>query len=54
MVAQGVLPFEFVPETSRTTLTGLAGLPVYLDLVAVTSAASSGRARSPIYCSAPA
>ncbi|MAE70086.1 MAG: hypothetical protein CME06_06415 [Gemmatimonadetes bacterium] len=35
MVAQGVLPFESVPETSKTTLTGLAGLPVYLDLAAV-------------------
>ena len=42
MVAQGVLPFESVPETSKTTLAGLAGLPVYLDLAAVTSAASSG------------
>ncbi|MAE72007.1 MAG: hypothetical protein CME06_16260 [Gemmatimonadetes bacterium] len=35
MVAEGVLPFAFVPETGKTSLTGLAGLPVYLDLAAV-------------------
>ena len=34
MIAQGVLPFEFVPETRKTTLTAFAGLPVYLDLAA--------------------
>ena len=35
MVSQGVLPFDFVPETGRTDLTSRAGLPVYLDLAAV-------------------
>ncbi len=34
MVAQGVLPFEFVPETGKTDLTASAGLLVYLDLSA--------------------
>ena len=34
MLAQGVLPFEFLPETGKTNLTAYAGLPVYLDLAA--------------------
>ena len=32
MLAQGVLPYEFLPESRRTSLTGYAGLAVYLDL----------------------
>ena len=32
MVAQGVLPYQYEVETHKTSLTGLAGLPIYLDL----------------------
>jgi len=32
MVAQGVLPYQLEADTKRSTLTGLAGLPIYLDL----------------------
>jgi hypothetical protein len=35
MVAQGVLPYQLAEETQKTRLTGLAGLPVYLDLAHV-------------------
>jgi hypothetical protein len=35
MVAQGVLPYQLTEETQKTCLTGLAGLPVYLDLAHV-------------------
>lgn len=35
MVAQGVLPYQLEEETHTTCLTGLAGLPVYLDLAHV-------------------
>jgi hypothetical protein len=33
MVAQGVLGFQYEPESSSTGLTSLAGLPLYLDLI---------------------
>jgi len=32
MVAQGILPYQLEEETNKTCLTGLAGLPIYLDL----------------------
>ena len=32
---QGVLPFEYKEETKDTGITGLAGLPLYLDLARV-------------------
>jgi hypothetical protein len=32
MVAQGVLPYQLESESETTILTGLAGLPIYLDL----------------------
>ena len=35
MVAQGVLPYQLEVETHKTSLTGLAGLPIYLDLAHV-------------------
>ncbi len=35
MVAQGVLPYQLEVETPKTSLTGLAGLPIYLDLAHV-------------------
>jgi hypothetical protein len=35
MVAQGVLPYKLEVETHKTFLTGLAGLPIYLDLAHV-------------------
>ncbi len=35
MVAQGVLPYQLEEETRKTTLTGLGGLPIYLDLAQV-------------------
>lgn len=35
MVAQGVLPFQLAAETEKTCLTGLAGLPIYLELAHV-------------------
>jgi len=35
MVAQGVLPYQLEVETHKTSLTGLAGLPIYLDLAYV-------------------
>jgi hypothetical protein len=35
MVAQGVLPYQLESETKKSTLTGLAGLPVYLDLASL-------------------
>lgn len=35
MVAQGVLPYQLEVETRKTYLTGLAGLPIYLDLAHV-------------------
>ena len=35
MVAQGVLPYQLEVETRRESLTGLAGLPIYLDLAHV-------------------
>ena len=35
MVAQGVLPYQLKVETHRESLTGLAGLPIYLDLAYV-------------------
>jgi hypothetical protein len=35
MVAQGVLPYQLAEENQKTCLTGLAGLPVYLDLAHV-------------------
>ncbi len=35
MVAQGVLPYQLAVETHKTSLTGLAGLPIYLDLAHV-------------------
>ena len=31
-MAQGVLPFKYEEEKKDTGMTGLAGLPVYLDL----------------------
>src|SRR3990170_1984198 len=34
-MAQGVLPFKYEEEKRDTGMTGLAGLPVYLDLVSV-------------------
>ena len=33
--AQGVLPYQLEVETRTTYLTGLAGLPIYLDLAHV-------------------
>jgi hypothetical protein len=35
MVAQGVLPFQYVEDPKSTGATALAGLPLYLDLAAV-------------------
>ena len=35
MVAQGVLPYKIEVATHKTFLTGLAGLPIYLDLAQV-------------------
>lgn len=35
MVAQGVLPYQLEVETQKVSLTGLAGLPIYLDLAHV-------------------
>ncbi len=35
MVAQGVLPYQLEVETQKMSLTGLAGLPIYLDLAHV-------------------
>ena len=35
MVTQGVLPYQLNEETSKSCLTGLAGLPIYLDLAHV-------------------
>lgn len=35
MVAQSVLPYQYQEERSHLGLTGLAGLPVYLDLAHV-------------------
>ena len=35
MMAQGVLPFKYEEEKKDTGLTGLAGLPTYLDLASV-------------------
>lgn len=35
MVTQGVLPYQLEEETGKTCLTGLAGLPVYLDLAQI-------------------
>ena len=32
---QGVLPFQYEEEKSSTGMTGLAGLPAYLDLAQV-------------------
>ena len=32
MVTQGVLEFQYQPDTSKTGLTANAGLPLYLDL----------------------
>ena len=34
-MAQGILPFKYEEEKKDTGLTGLAGLPVYLDLATV-------------------
>jgi len=34
-MAQGVLPFKYEEEKRDTGMTGLAGLPVYLDLASV-------------------
>ena len=34
-MAQGVLPFKYEEEKRDTGITGLAGLPVYLDLASV-------------------
>jgi len=36
-MAQGVLPFKYEEEKKETGMTGLAGLPVYLDLAYVIS-----------------
>lgn len=35
MMAQSVLPYQLDQETRKTTLTGLGGLPIYLDLAHV-------------------
>ncbi len=35
MVAQGVLPYQLEVDPHKTSLTGLAGLPIYLDLAHV-------------------
>ena len=35
MVAQGVLPYQYQEDSGQLGLTGLAGLPVYLDLAHV-------------------
>ncbi len=35
MVAQGVLPYQLEVETQKMSLSGLAGLPIYLDLAHV-------------------
>jgi hypothetical protein len=32
MMPQGVLPFQYLEETSSSGMTALAGLPAYLDL----------------------
>ena len=34
-MAQGVLPFKYEEEKRDTGMTGLAGLPVYMDLASV-------------------
>jgi len=34
-MAQGVLPFKYEEEKKDTGMTGLAGLPVYMDLASV-------------------
>jgi hypothetical protein len=34
-MAQGVLPFKYEEEQSRSGMTALAGLPTYLELAAV-------------------
>jgi hypothetical protein len=38
---QGVLPFEYKEEKKDTGITGLAGLPLYLDLARVVCLAKS-------------
>ena len=35
MVAQGVLPYQYQEDSGQVGVTGLAGLPVYLDLAHV-------------------
>ena len=34
-MAQGVLPFKYEEEKKETGMTGLAGLPIYLDLATI-------------------
>lgn len=40
-VSQGVLPFQYQEQTRGSGLTGLAGLPAYLDLVAASGLGAS-------------
>jgi hypothetical protein len=41
MVPQGVLPFQYLEETSCSGMTALAGLPAYLDLAYVAGLSQS-------------
>jgi hypothetical protein len=41
MVAQGALSFQYEAESSASGMTALGGLPVYLDLIAVSGLAAS-------------
>jgi len=40
-MAQGVLSFKYEEEKRETGMTGLAGLPVYLDLASVMGISAS-------------
>jgi len=40
-MAQGVLPYKYEEERSESGMTGLAGLPIYLDLASVLGVAES-------------
>jgi len=40
-VAQGTLPFQYVAEKTKSNYTGLAGLPLYLELSVVSGLAAS-------------
>ena len=40
-MAQGVLPFKYEKEKTKTEITALAGLPAYLDLAQVAGLSKS-------------